>query len=191
MEPNNNKFVTWLFVKWAALIKFLQKKIIGLEKKGYIIPANTKDGVLYTQNKLINSFVFIADLICIIIILLGMSQQIITFVGIITYAIYTLTEQIKVIDSQYSKSKNKTGSFERKSLINWHHVPPNILNVIIISIIFVILVVLAFIRITGGAIGDNMYIICIIASISILSYLKVKYLIFDTFGIINWKFIEV
>ena len=62
MEPNNNKFVTWLFVKWAALIKFLQKKITGLEKKGYIIPANTKDGVLYTQNKLINSFVFIAEI---------------------------------------------------------------------------------------------------------------------------------
>lgn len=175
---------------WDDLKKIIRNRLLKLEKKGYIIPANTIKGDLFTQNIYTNSLIFIADLICIIITLIGMKERIITFFGIITYSIYTLTEQLKIARDQINRSKNKLGSFKKGKRIFKHMFPPNLLNIIFVSLIAIISCILSINYIFGGTSSNFLYIIIILSSFVCLFDIKVKYMIFDTFGITNWQFVE-
>lgn len=107
---------------WYKFKKIICTKLLKLEKKGYTIPVNTANGELFTQNLFINSIIFIADLICIIITLFGMEQKIVTFFGIITYSIYTLTDQIQITSNQFNLIKNKKGFFKIRKRIKKKYV---------------------------------------------------------------------
>lgn len=175
---------------WDNYKKKLCRKMNTLNDKGYIIPVNTLNGDLFTQNILINSIVFIADLICIIITLYGMKQKMITLFGVVTYSLYAMTEQIKIIKTQFSVRKGRNGFFRLK---NWSFkilIPPNIINLTFMFVIFCILVFSSINCIAGGTIKDPVYVIFVILSFSFLFYVKVKYMIYDSFGILNWNYIE-
>lgn len=170
--------------------------LLYLDKKGYIIPANNKSKnnkskMVYTQNVLINMVIFIADMICIIISLYGMEQQIITFFGVITYAIYTFAEQAKIVNEQYEYSKRTNGVFKWKNRKLNKKIPPNLVNCILVLFLLGGLLTLAlFDLMTGETIEKGVYYCCIIGAYILLFILKVKYMIFDIFNIKKWSFVE-
>lgn len=175
---------------WEKIKKKLCIKINNLKNKGYIIPVNTSNGDLFTQNIFINSCIFIADLICIIITLYGMKQQLPTYFGVITYSIYTMVDQFKIIYSQKLIKKGKIGFYRIKNFKHEFDYAPNIINLIVIIIVFCILIFSSVNYITGGTMGKPTYVLLIIISLFLLFIIKVKYMIYDSFGIFNWKFIE-
>lgn len=174
---------------WGNLKNRIIMYVIKLGKKGYIIPADTKNHSLFTQNEFVNASVFVADLICIIITLYGLNEQLITLFGVITYTVYTLCDQVKIVIQQTDKKKGKNGYFECKNYKKSKY-EPNKKYVFIILIIFISLVVLSINKATGGNMNIHLYYTVILSSFSILFKIKVEYMLLDVLGITNWKFIE-
>lgn len=174
---------------WEKLKNVILKYVLHLENRGYTIPINDKNNELYTQNKFINASIFIADLFCIIITLLGLSQQLLTFIGVITYCIYTLCDQVKILIKQEECKKNTSncGYFLYKNKKTSY--PPNIKYVGIILIIFFTLAALALNMVFCGETHTNFYYFVIICSFVILFKIKVEFMIYDTLGISEWDFI--
>lgn len=68
--------------------------------------------------------------------------------------------------------------------------PPNIKNIILISLISIVSFALSVNYFFGGTSPNWLYITIILSSFCLLFNIKVKYMIFDTFGIISWQFVE-
>lgn len=176
---------------WENMKTNILKYVLSLQTKGYEIPLNDNNNELFTQNKFINASILTADLICIIITLLGLRQQLLTFIGVITYCIYTLSDQIKIYLQQKEclLNANNCGYFlykNRKKVF-----PPNQKHVCIISVIFIALVVLALNIAFNGKTENCIYYIIIICSYTILFKIKVEFIIHDTLGISKWKFVDI
>lgn len=179
---------------WNKIWETMKYKIISyilkLEKKGYTIPINDKNNELFTQNKFINSCTFVADIVCIIITLLGMTQQLITFFGVMTYCVYTLCDQVKIFYQQYSSLNSGNGYFKIKNSAKPRKIPPNLPNVIFLIVIFFVLLAFSILKATGGTLNLYFYNAVILVAFFILFYIKVKYMIYDVLGISKWKYID-
>lgn len=174
---------------WGNVKNRILSYLLKLEKKGYTIPINDKNNELFTQNKFVNSCIFIADIICIFITLLGMAQQLITFFGVLTYSVYTLCDQVKIFYEQHKCLQRDYGFFQVKNSSRHRKIPPNLPNVIFVGIISCILIAFSILKATGGILNIYFYYIVILSAFVVLFYIKVKYILFDVFGITKWRYI--
>ena len=104
--------IDWLFgvidvlLNWA-LYKVITPFIFHLQNKWhYVIPPDTtRDRVVY-EHTFLNIIAMAADLICAILILVGLRQRIVTYVGLMAIAMCILSDQGKIYSDQYKLLSN-------------------------------------------------------------------------------------
>lgn len=180
--------ITWL------LEKVLYPFILLFEKKKYVIPVDTTREHIIRQNTLINVITSSADLICAVIIIMGWQQQVVTYVGMMTISMYIFAEHFKIYCEQYKKLKGKTYICEIRKRENknlWWYTP-NLRNVCVSGLFFIIFVFMAIFEITNyyQLVSSCAYKIFILLILLYMMYIKLKYYFLDTFDIKEVVFIK-
>lgn len=175
------------FVKQILLQKVAYNLIMLLQRRKYIIPVDTIDREnIVKKNVLVNIIGFSADIICILLIIIGMHQQIVTYIGMITISMYIFLDHFKIYYSQVEKiRKNSYIGYIRnkKALFKWY--TPNLKVIIYIVIIFIVLLFMTISQMIGlYTIKSNFWYYIIISIIlCYMSFIKIKHYFLDTFDI--------
>lgn len=161
--------------------------IMHLERKKYVIPVDTKKDNIIRQNTLVNIVGLGADSICAILTLIGMSQHILTYIGMLTISMYIFVDHFKVYCEQYKIIKEKTHvcKVRQKSIkyLKWY--TPNLRNIIIASMFFLILLFMIGFETSQyyTTSSEIKYKILMGVMMACMMYIKIKYYFLDTFDI--------
>ena len=134
-----------------SLIDFILRHIIYpsliflAEVRHYVIPADTTADYVVRKNVVYNIILIIADLITIILIVLGSAQQVVTYVSISTFLLYAGIDQFSIYRDQLEKMKDDKVVCIIRGKKNKYltKATPNLINLLIIVISFELMVMLA------------------------------------------------
>lgn len=177
-----DKFITWF------LERVIYKVILLLNHRfHYKLPLETSENYVFSQNVVVNIITIGADYICAIIVWIGLSQRILTYVGLLTMAMYTFSEQYIMYMEDYDKLRNPEYVCEIRQRRNRYmkRYTPNLGNALKTGIVAVVLLILAVIEgLNMYSLNDRLeyYIFIILLSVYLL-WIKTKYCFLDTFAI--------
>ena len=181
-----DRFVSWL------LEKVVYNIICLAQKRKYMPPLGTsKDNVFY-QNVVVNVIRICADYICAIIVWIGMTQRIITYVGLLTMSMYTFAEQYEKYMKKYDwlNDPNYVCLVRQRRNRYLKRYTPNLGCAIFSAVFFIGLLLIVIFE--GAGMLDLKYRsvyngLVIFISVFLLM-IKTKYFFLDTFAIAECVF---
>lgn len=157
-----------------------------MEKKWhYVIPPDTTETRIVWEHPVLNFTAMAADVICAILIFVGLEQRIVTYAGLVSIAMCILAEQGKIYSEQYQQLASGTNvcfikGKEWKILKKY---TPNLGRVIMAVVFIVIFLVLALLDIfqNSSDVPNLAYSIAMLAMLLIMTGTKLKCCFLSTF----------
>lgn len=184
--------IDWLFGRLDGVLGFILQRIIYplilfMEKKWhYVIPPDTTETRIVREHTVLNFIAMAADVICAILILVGLNQRIATYAGLMAIAMCILAEQGKIYGDQYKLLASGMNvcfikGREWKVLKKY---TPNLGRAIMAVVFIVIFLVLALMSIFQGNsfdIPNCIYSVAMIVMLVIMTWIKLKCYFTSTF----------
>ena len=183
--------IDWLFGRLDGMLGFILQKIIYplillMEKKwNYVIPPDTTETSIVREHTVLNFIAMAADVICAILILVGLNQRIATYAGLMAIAMCILAEQGKIYGDQYKllASGMNVCIIKGKEWKVLKKYTPNLGRAIMAVVFFVIFLVLALLNIFQNSfyIPNSAYSIAMSVMLVIMTWIKLKFNFTSTF----------
>lgn len=176
----------------GMLFFFLQRVIYPFilfmeNKRNYVIPPDTTRDRIVREHTLLNFIAMAADVICAILILVGLNQKIATYAGLMAMAMCILVDQGKIYSDQYKQLINDKNvclirGKEHKVLKKY---TPNLGRAIVAVIFILIFLILALFSIFQKNLNmpGVVYYIAMPAMLVIMVCIKIKYYFISTFAL--------
>lgn len=174
-----------------GMLNFILQKIIYpfilfLEKKrNYVIPPDTTRDSVVREHTLLNLIAMAADVICAILILVGLNDRIVTYAGLMAIAMCILADQGKIYGDQYKQlaSGINVCLIKGKEWKVFKRYTPSLGRVIISGIFIVIFLVLALFSIfqSNLDLSSGVYNFAMPVMLVIMVGIKLKYYFMSTF----------
>lgn len=182
------------FIRWI-MEDIIYRFILWLKvKRKYVIPVDTKKECIIRQNTLVNVIGMAADWICAIIIFLGWSQHVSTYVAMMTIAMYIFADHYKIYTEQYRKMKQEIYicKIRDKQYKYFKCYTPNLLYTIISGILFLVLLFMAiYEKAEFYTVNSEFgYRILTFVILIYMMFIKTKHYIMDTFDLKECVFIK-
>lgn len=183
--------IDWLFGRLDGMLGFILRKIIYplillMEKKwNYVIPPDTTETRIVREHTVLNFIAMAADVICAILIRVGLDQRIATYAGLMAIAMCILAEQGKIYGDQYKMlaSGMNVCIIKGKEWKVLKKYTPNLGRAIMAAVFIVIFLVLALLNIFLNSfdIPNRVYSIAMTVMLIIMTWIKLKCYFTSTF----------
>ena len=183
--------IDWLAGSLDGVLGFVLQHIVYpiicyLERKwNYVIPPDTAIDNIVREHTLLNIIAMAADIICAIIIFVGLNQSIATYAGLMTIAMCILADQGKVYSDQYKQlaSGLNVCFIKGKELKVLKKYTPNLGRAVVAVIFIAVFLVLALLSIfqSDFSISNKVYYWMMIGMFIIMIWIKLKYYFMSTF----------
>lgn len=183
--------IDWLARGLDRLLGFILRRIIyphilRMEKKwNYVIPPDTTEDSIVREHTVLNIIAMAADVICAILILVGLNQKIATYAGLMAIAMCILADQGKIYSDQYKLLASGTNVclIKGKELKVLKKYTPNLGRVIVAGLFIVVFLILALFGIFKKDLDVfcSGYYIAMLLMLAILVWIKLKFYFMSTF----------
>lgn len=177
------------------LEKGIYRILLLLKGRGYAIPVDTTAASVDHQHGLVNMICFFADLVCAVLIVYGWQQRTVTYISLLTIALYTFVDQYKIYSSQwaYLVSSEYVCKIRQRKNKYIKQYTPSLVNMIIAFAFVLILFVMSGMEISGfyELQKENLYRWFILFILAVLMYIKMKYIFLDTFIVEEFTYKKV
>lgn len=182
--------IDWFFGRLDGMLGFILQRIIYplilfMEKRNYIIPPDTTETRIVREHTVLNFIAMAADVICAILILVGLNQRIATYAGLMAIAMCILAEQGKIYGDQYKllASGMNVCFIKGKEWKVLKKYTPNLGRAIIAVLFIVIFLVLALLNIFQNSVDipNRVYSIAMSVMLGIMTWIKLKCYFISTF----------
>lgn len=176
------------------LEEFFYRIIFLFKRNRYDIPEDTTKENIVRKNMLVNSIVLLADIVCAVVVVIGLNEPLATYVGLMTIVMYVFAEHVKIYCENYEMLSNR----EYKCLIRKKEMKylkkylPNLKYAIVSGSIFIALLFMFVCEVTEyydlrSSMG---YKVIMLGILIYMMLIKAKYFILNTFLIAEFRFIK-
>lgn len=167
--------------------------ILSLKKKNFKIPEDTQRYNIIRKNSFVNCVCYSADLTCAILIICGWSQNILTYIGLMTIAMYIFADHFKIYCKQYKMLCNEEYMclIRKKTCKRFKKYTPNLWYVCITAFIFLVFLILTIVEGLQhySGIYTPLYKSLVLFVLLYMMMIKLKYYFLDTFEIDETVFV--
>lgn len=176
-------------------IKFLLERVVYpillvLKRRKYIIPVDTRRDCIVRKNVLINILCTCADWICLILIIYGWSQKTVTYISLMTIAVYTFVDQYKIYKEQWKfiKSEKYICKIRQRENKYLKYYTPNLKYAFLAALAFFLMLILMWIDVLKYFSYASIfkYRLLILSIGVLLVWIKTKYYFLDMFDVVEF-----